>query len=70
MEVNNSHWTDDEMKFLISMWRQGELLHQTSKRPCKRGEKGFREMSESMKLTINNDDFLNLPISFLLLDFD
>ena len=51
MEKNNSHWGEKETKFLLCMWRQDEILRQTSKGRAgkvKRGEKVHREMSASM----------------------
>ena len=49
-ESNTTHWSVEETKFFICMWRQDELMRQCSKPGAnrKRGEKIYREMSASM----------------------
>ena len=48
---NNSHWSHKEIKFLLSIWRQDELLKQTKTAKTSRksrSKKVFEEWSDTM----------------------
>ena len=48
---NNSHWSHAEVKFLLSLWRQDELLKQTKTAKTSRksrSKKVFEEWSDTM----------------------
>ena len=51
MEKKYTHWAPEEIKFLISIWRQDEIMRQASTKKNekkKRGEKVFREWSAAL----------------------
>ena len=51
MEKNNTHWEKDEIKSLVSIWQQDEIMRQACTKKNdqkKKGEKVYREWSATL----------------------
>ena len=68
MEKKYTHWAPEEIKFLISIWQQDEIMRQASTKKNekkKRGEKVFREWSAAHPMTAKQCSPKNALISGL-----